>query len=97
MPSLKRCSAPTVTRSTGITTPFSGGLSSTDKCKVTYADSVWFREGQINVRPEFLQANADWFGADAYAAPFDASTVKDINTWVKKNTDGMIDSILDLH
>lgn len=74
---------------------FFGGLSSTDKCKVTYADSVWFREGQINVRPEFLQANADWFGADAYAAPFDASTVKDINTWVKKNTDGMIDSIID--
>ena len=74
---------------------FFGGLSSTDKCKVTYADSVWFQEGRINVRPEFLQANADWFGADAYAAPFDASTVKDINTWVKKNTDGMIDSIID--
>lgn len=70
-------------------------LPSTEKCKVSFADSIWFKKNEIGVLPEFLQANADWYDADAYSADFDAGTLKDINNWVKENTDGMIDSILE--
>lgn len=67
-----------------------------DDCQVSIADSIWYREGDsFMVREEFLQTCADWYEAQQYAAPFDEQTRKDINNWVKKYTDGMIDSILD--
>ncbi len=67
-----------------------------DGCKVSVADSIWYRDGgSFTVREEFLQTCADWYKAQQYAAPFDESTRKDINNWVKKYTDGMIDSILE--
>ena len=67
-----------------------------DDCKVSVADSIWYREGEaLIVREEFLQTCADWYNAQQYAAPFNETTRQDINNWVKKYTDGMIDSILD--
>lgn len=64
-----------------------------EDCKVSVADSIWYREG-FAVREEFLQTCADWYAARQYAAPFDEQTRRDINAWVKKYTDGMIESIL---
>ena len=61
---------------------------------LSIADSVWVREG-FPVNADFLQRNADWYGADVFAAPFDNTTVKDINSWCGKNTDGMIKNIID--
>jgi serpin B len=67
-----------------------------EDCKVSVADSIWYREGGgFAVREEFLQTCADWYEAQQYAAPFDESTRKAVNKWVKKYTDGMIDSILE--
>lgn len=43
----------------------------------------------------FLQTNADYYAADLFKAPFDNSTLKEINDWVKKNTNEMIPEILD--
>ncbi len=70
-------------------------LSETEKCKLGLANAIWFRENSIVPNEDFLQTNADYYGAGIYAAPFDSSTVKDINNWVKENTDGMIDKILE--
>ena len=71
-------------------------LPTGDKYKVSVANSVWFRDDKtLTVEEDFLQANADYFGASIYKAPFDANTLKDINAWVNKNTDGMIKDILD--
>ncbi|MCQ2430559.1 MAG: serpin family protein [Clostridia bacterium] len=72
-------------------------LYSADDCKVALANSVWFRDDadRLKVEPAFLQSVADWYQAQAYAAPFDASTVKDINRWCADHTDGMIDEIID--
>lgn len=71
-------------------------LSDSEDCKLRQANSIWFRDdGSLEVEEEFLQTNADWYGAQVYGAPFDNSTVKDINNWGKKQTDGMIDSIID--
>ena len=61
---------------------------------LSIADSVWVREG-FPVNADFLQRNADWYGADVFAAPFDNTTVNDINSWCGKNTDGMIKNIID--
>lgn len=74
---------------------YTSGLYAGDGCKVSLADSIWYRDGDgFTVREEFLQTCADWYEARQYAAPFDETTRKDINKWVEKYTDGMIDSIL---
>ena len=72
-------------------------LPSAEKYKLQIANSIWFRddEGRLQVEKDFLQKNADYYGAQAYKAAFDDQTLKDINNWVKDHTDGMIDSILD--
>ena len=72
-------------------------LPSAEKYKLQIANSIWFRddEGRLQVEKDFLQKNADYYGAQAYKAAFDDQTLKDINNWVMDHTDGMIDSILD--
>ena len=63
--------------------------------EINVANSIWMRDDEsFEVRDAFLQANADYYGAAAYKAPFDKTTVRDINNWVKDNTHGMIDGIL---
>ena len=60
------------------------------------ANSIWFADRSDFVPEEdFLKTSAACYGADAYLAPFDDSTVREINTWVSKKTDSMIPSILD--
>lgn len=67
-----------------------------DKYKLSLANSIWFTEDErFTVNQDFLQSNADYYGADIYKAPFDKQTLRDINNWVKQNTDGMIPEILD--
>lgn len=71
-------------------------LASGNKYKLDLANSIWFKEDEsLTVNPDFLQANADWYDAKLYQAPFDNSTLKDINNWVSDKTDGMIEDILD--
>ncbi|MSC84895.1 serine protease [Eubacterium sp. am_0171] len=71
-------------------------LASGNKYKLDLANSIWFKEDEsLTVNPDFLQANADWYDAELYQAPFDNSTLKDINNWVSDKTDGMIEDILD--
>jgi len=74
---------------------FANELFSGEKSELDIANSIWFRDHMLQVNPEFLQANADYFGASAYAAPFDKTTVDDINAWVSYHTDGMIDKIVE--
>ena len=71
-------------------------LASGNKYKLDLANSIWFKEDEsLTVNPDFLQANADWYDAKLYQAPFDNSTLKDINNWVSDKTHGMIEDILD--
>ena len=67
-----------------------------EKYKLSLANSIWFTEDErFTVNQDFLQTNADYYGADIYKAPFNEQTKKDINNWVKQNTDEMIPEILD--
>ena len=72
---------------------FRAGLSQSEKCKLSLANSIWLRD-DFNVMREFLQTNADYYGADAYRAPFDKTTLEKINGWVNDQTAGMIPKLL---
>lgn len=66
-----------------------------ETAKLNLANSIWFTNDEsFTVEQDFLQTNADYYGADIYSAPFDDSTLKDINNWVSDHTDGMIPEIL---
>ncbi len=66
-----------------------------EKYKLSPANGIWFRDSErFTVNEDFLRKNATYYDAGAYKAPFDASTVRDINGFVKEHTDGMIKDIL---
>ena len=74
---------------------YAESLPSENKEKLNIANSIWFRKSRLTVEKQFLQTNADYYGADIYESAFDKQTLKDINNWIKNNTDGMIDKMLD--
>ncbi|NMA95310.1 MAG: serpin, partial [Clostridiales bacterium] len=70
-------------------------LPSDEKYEVSLANAIWFRDDErLKVNENFLQINKDYFDAGVYKAPFDESTMNDMNAWVKDKTDGMIEDIL---
>ncbi|MEG0016376.1 MAG: serpin family protein [Gordonibacter sp.] len=71
-------------------------LEEQDGQPLKLANSLWIKDDDsLAVDPAFLQANADYYGAGVFRAPFDASTRDDINAWVSEHTDGMIPNIVD--
>ena len=72
-------------------------LPNTEKSKLHIANSIWFNNDKNNLQVEsdFLQNNADYYNASIFSAAFDKGTAKDINDWVKINTDGMIEKIIE--
>lgn len=63
---------------------------------VTLSNSIWIRDTpEFEASEAFLQDAASWYGASVFSAPFDDSTVRDINAWVRAGTNEMIDGILD--
>lgn len=62
---------------------------------LSMANAVWFKEDELlTVERAFLQRNADYYGAGVYQATFDDTTLRDINLWVEKNTNGKIPELL---
>lgn len=75
---------------------YTASLPQGENYHLSLANSIWLTEDlRFTPNQDFLQLNADYYGADIYSAPFDASTCNDINSWVKDKTDGMIEEILD--
>ena len=65
-------------------------------CKLMTVNSIWFRDDKlIEVKKDFLQTNADYYHSSIFTAPFDDSTVTEINKWVNKHTNTMIPKLLD--
>lgn len=68
---------------------------SEEKTKVSLAQSIWFRDDFRPYQP-FLQANANYFSAGAYALDFSDEKAKDtINSWIKTTTFGLIEKLID--
>ena len=64
--------------------------------KLAIANSVWVNDlPGFAVREDFLRAAVSWYDAAVYQLPFDEQCVKEINGWVSKNTDKMIEEIMD--
>ncbi len=60
------------------------------------ANSIWLtNDNAFTVNQKFLQTTSDYYNPQVYSADFNERTVKDINNWVKKNTDGMIPNIIE--
>lgn len=71
-------------------------LPSEEKSKINIANSIWIRDNEdVSVKDKFLQDSVDYFNAQVFKSAFDQDTVKQINKWVKENTDGMIDKVID--
>lgn len=71
-------------------------LKSSTEGKVLLANSIWYRDKNLTVEKPFLQANADYFGAGVFQLDFsNSATPKKINAWVKENTGGKIDKIVE--
>ena len=71
-------------------------LRSSQEAEWNVANSIWFKnDGHWRVKDDFAQKALSWYGADIWEAPFDDSTVTDINNWVAKETKGMIPGIID--
>ena len=68
-----------------------------DKCvKWNVANSVWYIDRKdVKVKKKFLKKVKSYYGAEVYKAPFNSKTLKDVNSWVKKNTHKMIPKVLD--
>jgi serpin B len=59
------------------------------------ANSIWYRDG-FPVEPAFLDTTRTYFDARVEALDFgDPASVETINDWVRENTRGKIDSILE--
>lgn len=76
---------------------YADSLPANKHARCSLANSVWFRDDadHLTVEQAFLDVCADYYGADLFQAPFDDSTLKDLNAWVSDRTDGMIPAILD--
>ena len=75
---------------------YTKSLSQGEKYKLSLANSIWFKDdARFSVNRSFLQTNADYYGADIYKAAFDRQTVRDINNWVKNETDNMIPKVIE--
>ncbi len=73
---------------------YTQGLPSTEKVLLNMSNAIWFREG-YPIRKDFLQTNANYYGAELFQTAFGPSSVDEINQWVSDNTDGMIDKLFD--
>lgn len=71
-------------------------LQNDENSKLSLANSIWIKDDDgLTVNKDFLQTNADFYGAGVFKSPFDEGTIADINKWVSQNTDGMIPQMLD--
>ncbi len=71
-------------------------LPKNEKEKVYLADSIWFKDiPSFKVYDDFLGTNKKYYNAELYKAPFTETTENEINSWVNKNTNGMIPSLLE--
>jgi serpin B len=68
-----------------------------DSGKISISNSIWYNDNKsIDVKRDFLQANADYYNASIYKSDFNnKKTMNDINNWVKFNTDNKVDKIID--
>lgn len=70
-------------------------LPNEEKYKLHMANSIWIKEDEdFTVNQEFVEINESFFDANVFEEEFDKKTLREMNGWVNKNTDGMIEEVL---
>ena len=71
-------------------------LTAENAAKLHIANSIWARDdaARLIVPDAFLKTTKSYYNADFFKAPFDQTTVEDINGWVNTNTKEMIPSLI---
>ena len=69
-------------------------MPSDEKTKFHFADSIWI-EKAFKLNRKFEKQTEKQFKSVVERLPFDERAVRKINDWVSKETDGMIDSVVD--
>lgn len=72
---------------------FRNSQHNNENSKLSTANSIWAKNG-LNVNKDFLQTDVDYYNADFFTAPFDETTITDINNWVNDKTAEMIPEII---
>jgi serpin B len=69
-----------------------------NKWSMNTANSIWAIDNpyRIVTRPEFIQKCVDYFDTEYFVAPFDETTLDDVNGWVNEKTNKMIPKVLDM-
>lgn len=71
-------------------------MPNSEAYKVNIANSIWFRDSDsLTKNEDFLKTSRTYYDASIFEAPFDTGTRDDINNWVKKETNGMIEKLLE--
>ena len=66
-----------------------------DDSPLRTANSIWLRDSDgLAVEDDFLETCGGRLGAQVFSAPFDDSTVADVNAWVSEKTNEMIPEML---
>lgn len=67
-----------------------------DDSPLSLANSVWLRDSEgLAVEDSFLETCGGRLGAQVFSAPFDDSTMADVNAWINEKTHEMIPNMLD--
>ena len=76
---------------------YAENLPDSPQSSLKIANSIWIRndENRIKVPDAFLQTTANYYKADVFRAPFDDSTVTDVNNWVNYHTHAMIPKLIE--
>jgi len=65
------------------------------KVVMNIANSIWYRQG-VSVKPEFLDNNREYLGAEVEEMDFSDPGAPDIiNAWIEESTEGMIEEMID--
>ena len=75
---------------------FAKRMNSSEKVSWNVANSIWVKTGDtVKLRESYISDVTNYYAAELYSAPFDDTTVKEINDWVNKNTKERIPEIID--
>ena len=75
---------------------YMNNLNSTENSKLSMANSVWVNnDAAVEFNDDFLSIGKNNYHSEVLDRSFDEKMLKELNGWVEKNTDGMIEKVLD--
>ncbi|WP_051437613.1 serpin family protein [Eubacterium xylanophilum] len=75
---------------------YNDNLMSSVNVDFSMANSIWAKDQKgFSIKDSYKEVVKKYYNAETLLEPFDKNTVEKINSWVKKNTDNMIDKIID--